>query len=299
MPELPAPLAAALAHDLRSPARDVSPISTGAAGGIARCSIGDRRCAVKWTWGAAPAGGLDTCAAEARGRGLLAATEAVRVPRVYAQAEAADGCPAFVVLEWIETHPSPNRRAAGAMLGHALAEMHRHSAHAYGLDHDNYCGPTPQINGWLPSWVDFYRERRLRPQMELARANGRLPAAREARLDRLLDRLDTWIDHRPEPPSLLHGDLWGGNWMIDTDGKPALIDPAVSYGHREAELAMCRLFGGFPDTFFAAYDEAWPPPPGRDERLPLLQFYHLLNHLNLFGESYSIQVDKVLRYYVG
>ncbi|HSH81210.1 MAG TPA: fructosamine kinase family protein, partial [Herpetosiphonaceae bacterium] len=144
-----------------------------------------------------------------------------------------------------------------------------------------------------------FRERRLRPQMDLARAGGRLPATRERLLDRLLERLDRWIDHRPEPPSLIHGDLWGGNWLTNTNGRPALIDPAVYYGHREAELAMCRLFGGFPDTFFAAYDEAWPPLPGRDERLPLLQLYHLLNHLNLFGEGYGGQVDGVLRRYVG
>ena len=118
-------------------------------------------------------------------------------------------------------------------------------------------------------------------------------------MQQLVDHLDTWLEPRPEPPALIHGDLWSGNWLIDRAGAPVLIDPAVSYSHREAELAMCRLFGGFPDAFFAAYDAAWPPAPGRDDRLPLYQLYHLLNHLNLFSEGYGGQVDRVVHRYVG
>ena len=100
-------------------------------------------------------------------------------------------------------------------------------------------------------------------------------------------------------PSLLHGDLWGGNWLVGASGEPVLIDPAVYFGDREAELAMCHLFGGFPGSFFAAYDALWPPAPGRAERVRLYQLYHLLNHLNLFGEGYGGQVDAILRDFVG
>ena len=267
---------------------------------MARATIGGQRCVVKWS--ATGAGGArrpDPCTAEASGLHLLAAAGALRVPRVYAQAEAAGASPAFVVLEWIDPGAEARRGAAGEALGHALAALHRQSAPAYGLDHDNYCGPTPQLNCWHDSWIDFYRDCRLVPQLEQAQRAGLLPAERRRRLEQLVACLDTWLDPRPEPPSLIHGDLWGGNWLIDTSGAPVLIDPAVSYSHREAELAMCWLFGGFPDAFFAAYDAAWPPAPGRDDRLPLYQLYHLLNHLNLFGAAYGSQVDRVLLRYVG
>jgi fructosamine-3-kinase len=177
--------------------------------------------------------------------------------------------------------------------------MHRATAGAYGLDHDNYIGATPQPNGWMPSWRDFFRERRLRFQAELARRNGLLPAERASRVERLLDRLDRWIDDALVRPSLLHGDLWGGNFIVGPGGGPALIDPAAYYGDREADLAFTRLFGGFPDNFYRAYAAAWPLPAGWQDRRDLYNLYHLLNHLNLFGESYGAQVDAVLRRYVG
>jgi fructosamine-3-kinase len=157
----------------------------------------------------------------------------------------------------------------------------------------------PQPNGWMASWPEFFRERRLRIQGELARRNGRLEGQRARQLERLLDRLDTWLgDHAPRP-ALLHGDLWGGNVLIGPGGAPALIDPAVFYGDREAELAYTALFGGFPDAFYRAYDETWPLPAGWRERRELYNLYHLLNHLNHFGESYGAEVDSVLRRYAG
>jgi fructosamine-3-kinase len=223
----------------------------------------------------------------------------LRVPEVYAQAEATSDCPAFLLMEWIESRTGTDRNKAGAALGYRLALLHRQTSGEYGLDYDNYCGASVQLNGWYASWLDFFRERRLGAQTQMAQAAGLLPPERGRKLARLLDVLDTWIDDRPEPPSLLHGDLWSGNWLIDGDGEPVLIDPAVYYGHREAELAMCRLFGGFPPDFFAAYDAVCAPLPGRDERLPLYQLYHLLNHLNLYGESYGRQVDQILLRYVG
>lgn len=124
-----------------------------------------------------------------------------------------------------------------------------------------------------------------------------MPPARRNRLERLMARLDQCL-HDAEPPALLHRDLCRGNWLISSTDEPVLIDPAVYYGHREAELAMCHLFGGFPPAFFADYDEAWLPLEGRPDRLPLYQLYHLLNHLNLYGESYEQAVDRILQRYV-
>jgi fructosamine-3-kinase len=293
---LPPSLSARLAALLGATPTDVRPLGPM----IARATIGRHHCVVKWAaTDGAPAGRLDACTAEARGLQLLAATGALRVPQVQAQAEASSGCPAFLVLEWIDSAAVADAAVAGAALGAGLAALHRQSAPAYGLDHDNYCGPTPQLNTWRHSWLDFYRDCRLVPQVEQAQRAGRLSPARHRGLQQLVDHLDRWLDPCPEPPALIHGDLWSGNWLIDSVGNPVLIDPAVSYSHREAELAMCRLFGGFPAAFFAAYDAAWPPAHGRDDRLPLYQLYHLLNHLNLFGESYGSQVDRVLRRYVG
>jgi fructosamine-3-kinase len=254
---------------------------------------------------------------EARGLALLSSTGAVRVPEVLAMREARDlGLEAsepsqasslkpqalnagFILLEWLEAPSRADRSWAGEMLGTALAAMHRATAEAYGLDHDNYIGATPQPNGWLPSWVEFFRERRLRFQADLAHRNGLLPAERARRLERLLDRLDRWIDDALVLPSLLHGDLWGGNFIVGPGGAPVLVDPAAYYGDREADLAFTTLFDGFPTAFYSAYEAAWPLPSGWQERRHLYNLYHLLNHLNLFGEGYGVQVDATLRRYVG
>jgi len=292
---LPSPLVEALTQALGAPPRETHPVGGGDINYAARFIAGDRAYLVKWNSNPLPG----MFAAEAKGLALLAEAGALRVPTVYAHAEVQGECPAFIVLEWLDTARSGDRRTAAVALGRGLAAQHRVTAEAYGLDHDNYCGSTPQPNGWMDSWVAFYGQRRLGFQMELAGKRGRMPPGRRRRLERLIARLDEWIDEDAVQPSLLHGDLWGGNWMVGADGEPILIDPAVYFGDREAELAMCHLFGGFPDAFFRAYDEAWPPAPGRDDRIPLYQLYHLLNHLNLFGEGYGGGVDRVLRRYVG
>ncbi|MEM8530028.1 MAG: fructosamine kinase family protein [Chloroflexota bacterium] len=235
--------------------------------------------------------------AEAHGLTLLASTGAVRVPEVIASQSDVAGQPDFLLLEWLAAPPSSSRRVAAEALGHALATLHQSTAAAYGLDCDNYIGATPQPNEWMTSWVTFFRERRLRFQTELAQRYGRLSGDRAHRMEQLLDRLDTWIDEQAVQPALLHGDLWGGNFIIGPGGAPALIDPAVSYGDREADLSFTTLFGGFPDAFYHAYEEAWPLAAGWQERRDLYNLYHLLNHLNLFGESYGSSVDTVLRRY--
>jgi len=154
---------------------------------------------------------------------------------------------------------------------------------------------VPQQNDWTADWAEFFRERRLRPQGEIARRGGRMDGERARRFDRLLDRLDSFLTGHAPPPSLMHGDLWSGNVLVGPGGAPALVDPAASYGDREAELAYTALFGGFPESFYRAYEEAWPLPAGWRERRELYNLYHLVNHLNHFGESYGGAVDAALR----
>jgi fructosamine-3-kinase len=184
-----------------------------------------------------------------------------------------------------------------ARLGRGLAAIHRHRGPAFGFTRDNYCGLTPQPNPWTDSWVEFYRTSRLGCQLRSARDAGRLSAAEASALDDLIARLDRWIDEPDDGPSLTHGDLWSGNVHVTNAGQPALIDPAVYYGHREADLGMMTLFGGFSPRVFAAYDESYPLESGWRERLGLYQLYHLLNHLNLFGEAYRTRTIAVARRY--
>jgi protein-ribulosamine 3-kinase len=225
-------------------------------------------------------------AAEAAGLAALAGAGLLRVPRVLAQEED------FLLLELIEVyHP-----AAGFFedLGHGLARLHRETrSELFGFTQDNYLGRSRQPNGWSRSWTTFWRDKRLGYQLALPTARG----DRELQVlgGKLLDRLPQWLDEVKVPPSLLHGDLWAGNYLCGTGNQAVLVDPAVYYGHREAELAMTRLFGGFPPAFYAAYEEEWPLPPGERERGALYELYHLLNHYNLFGPSYRSRCLDILR----
>ena len=237
-------------------------------------------------------------AVEARGLAELQRAAAVRVPEVYAVGAATDDHPGYILMEWL---PESGPRSAESMraFGHGLAQLHATSAESYGLNHDNYIGSLPQRNRPTERWVDFYRDQRLGVQRRIAEERGRLSPRRDARLDKLMDRLAEFLpDEADLEPSLLHGDLWGGNHIVTGDGV-ALIDPAVYYGHREMDLSFTELFGGFPSAFYEGYDDVWPLPPEYGDRKPLYQLYPLLVHLNIFGEAYGGGVDRVLRSYVG
>ena len=186
----------------------------------------------------------------------------------------------YLLLEFLEL----NGKRDFAALGRMLASAHRKTGPRFGWQRDNYIGSTPQQNGWCDDWAEFWLERRMRPQFELANRNGFRVS---------LASLKLLENHKPQP-SLLHGDLWSGNAGF-TAGGPVLFDPAVYYGDREADLAMTELFGGFPRQFYAAYEAAFPLAPGYERRKHLYNLYHLLNHLNLFGAGYLGQVESTLR----
>lgn len=230
---------------------------------------------------------------EAEGLAALAAVGALRVPRPLCTG--GDGA-AFIVMECIE--PGRPGSRFSEEFGRRFALLHRQSAQSrYGFHRDNYLGSTPQENAWSDDWVEFWRQRRFAYQLRLGRRRGELDGEMERRLVRLMERLPELIGEPGEPACLLHGDLWGGNYLCDAAGEAVLIDPAVYYGRREADLAMTLLFGGFDRRFYAAYHEAWPLAPGSETRLEIYKLYHLLNHLNHFGGSYRGACMAILSRY--
>jgi fructosamine-3-kinase len=227
---------------------------------------------------------LEMFQAEAEGLAELARARAVRVPNVLAVSEHAGT--AFLALEWIDLRSTS--ASSETNLGQALAAQHRVTAEKFGWHRDNTIGSTPQANGRTEDWVEFLRERRLQPQLALAKSNGAGADLLDSGL-RLCEQLKHFFPGYHPQPSLLHGDLWGGNWGADASGQPVLFDPAVYFGDREADLAMTRLFGGFGASFYAAYHAAWPLDAGVPTRITLYNLYHVLNHFNLFGGGYSRQ----------
>ncbi|MDE2366273.1 MAG: fructosamine kinase family protein [Betaproteobacteria bacterium] len=198
---------------------------------------------------------------------------------------------AWLVLEYLEMGKVSTRGAEA--LGVGLAAMHRCTSVKFGWKRDNTIGATPQINARTSGWIQFWREHRLGYQLQLAQANGHTGKLRVLG-EKLLARLDSFFPG-PEPAaSLLHGDLWSGNYGFDREARPVLFDPAVYYGDRETDIAMTELFGGFPAAFYAAYRESYPLDPGYDARKNLYNLYHILNHLNLFGGGYRHQAEQMM-----
>ncbi|MCX8087635.1 MAG: fructosamine kinase family protein [Rhodocyclaceae bacterium] len=238
-----------------------------------------------------PLGEQDRLAAEADGLAALAATGALRVPAVLGQGQ--DGQHAWLELEYFEL--TALDRLSGARLGEQLAALHRAYGpdDVYGWPRDNYIGMNPQSNRSHPSWARFFAAERLAPQLAWASSNG-LERVWRDKGERLCEKLGAFfLDYRPAP-SLLHGDLWGGNAGRLPDGTPVVFDPAVYRGDRETDLAMSELFGGFPESFYAAYRLAWPLDPGYETRKTLYNLYHVLNHLNLFGAAYLNQAKRMI-----
>jgi len=234
----------------------------------------------------------DRLRAEAEGLAALRENGAVRVPALIE--EGSDGHRAWLLLEWLDLDSLGP--ATGAALGTALAEMHRVPQERFGWAADNFIGGSVQPNGWLDDWLAFWREKRLMAQLRFA-ARNRLPSRLIDRGERLAADCGAFFRTYRPAPSLLHGDLWGGNAGV-AEGVPVLYDPAVYVGDREADLAMTVLFGGFPPDFHAAYAAAWPLDDGYRVRRDLYNIYHILNHANLFAGGYVRQaadaIERVL-----
>jgi protein-ribulosamine 3-kinase len=227
--------------------------------------------------------------AEAAGLAALREAGAVRVPEVFS-CEVVGG-QARIALEYLDLRPL--NRSSAAALGEALAQLHRTTGPRFGWPGDNFIGTNPQENAWRDNWALFYADRRLRPQLRMAVLRG-MERKLADQGESLAGRLSAFfLDYRPVP-SLLHGDLWGGNAAALPDGTPVIFDPAAYYGDRETDIAMSELFGGFPETFYAAYREAWPLDAGYETRKTLYNLYHVLNHFNLFGAGYLGQARRMI-----
>jgi fructosamine-3-kinase len=199
---------------------------------------------------------------------------------------------AFLVIEYLER--GARKPGFDDDLGRGLAALHRATSdRGFGFPLDGYCGATPQPNPWTQSWTEFYADHRLGHQLRLARERG-MSRDDGAIVERAIERARELLDD-DEAPALIHGDLWSGNLHVAPDGTPSLIDPAAYYAHREAELGMMLLFGGFSARVYDAYDEAWPLRAGWRDRTDLYSLYHVLNHYNLFGGSYGGQAVSLAR----
>jgi len=228
--------------------------------------------------------------AEAEGLRELAAAKAVRVPLPVCTG--ISDRQAFLVMEALELGGRGGAQGM-ARLGEQLAQMHRYGAAQFGWQRDNTIGSTPQRNAWMDDWLVFWREQRLGYQLQLAARHG-IGHRVLQKGEQLQERLPVFFAGYRVRPSVLHGDLWSGNYGMTQDGEPVIFDPAVYFGDREADLAMTELFGGFGPAFYDAYDHTWPLDPGYTQRKRLYNLYHILNHFNLFGGGYASQAEGMI-----
>ena len=199
----------------------------------------------------------------------------------------------YLLLE--DLRPAPRCNDFWLIYGRQMAALHLVVEDRFGFQDDNYIGSNPQRNSWNDDGFDFFRECRILPQLNMADGRSLLNSEDVRKLGKLLDKFPDLLP--AQPPSLLHGDLWSGNLITDSRGRPALIDPAVYYGWAEADLAMTDLFGSYPEEFYMSYQDVRPLDHGYRSRFPLYNLYHLLNHLNLFGRSYLPQIRNILNRY--
>ena len=272
------------AHDVRWTALGAS-----AWGESFACETASQRYFVKIATGE----NASTIDCEADGLRAIASTQTIRVPSLATTLEC--DRTRVLVLEWLDFGHTPK----GTALARAIAALHRApvprgpNGERFGWTRDNWIGGTPQQNRWSDDWCAFFRNRRLAPQLRLAQRNGFAELRRDG--ERLLRDLAALFDGHDPQPSLLHGDLWSGNATMLADGTPAIFDPAVYIGDREADIAMTELFGGFAPDFYIAYNDACPLPAGYPLRRDIYNLYHVLNHANLFGGGYVAQAQSMVR----
>jgi protein-ribulosamine 3-kinase len=227
---------------------------------------------------------------EASGLNEIAKSKTIEVPEVIQYTEN------YLLLEFIES--SKVNKNTFYNFGVKLARLHKYTSEKFGFYENNYIGSTSQIN--LPEsvdWIDFYWNNRLGFQLELARKNGYMDGELEKLSSHLKEKLSNYFKGMAIEASLIHGDLWSGNYLVNSSGEVSIIDPAVYYGHREAELVMTKMFGRFPQEFYRGYEDEYPLDKSAHEREGLYLLYHTLNHLNLFGSSYYNQCISLLKRY--
>ena len=233
------------------------------------------------------AGRGDMFAAEALGLQELQCSDMLKVPAPVCWGD--DGESAWLVLEDLELGGQDD----AASLGEGLAVLHRVTRERFGWETDNTIGSTLQVNNSDPDWVSFWRTHRLQFQLELAAQNGH-GGRLQSQGEKLLDAFPALFTDYSPSASLLHGDLWSGNYAFTRAGEPTIYDPAVYYGDREADIAMTELFGGFGSDFYAAYQADYPLDIGYGVRKTLYNLYHILNHLNIFGDAYRSQAYRMM-----
>lgn len=289
---LPAPLEQKLRHLFA--AKGIAPdhalsfraVSGGSINHAASVTAGGETLFLKWNHASRYPGMFE---AEAKGLRLLRDQGGARVPEVLETGTADDT--AYLAMEYVAQGAAGS--ATADAFGAMLAALHRNSATQFGLDHDNYMGSLPQSNRMHHTWNEFFVHERLLPQIKIARDDGSLGSSESRSFDHLFKKLPEIIPE--EAPALVHGDLWSGNYLTGDHGRTWLIDPAVAYGHREVDIAMSKLFGGFPARFYEAYSARFPLIKGWESRLEIFQLYPLLIHVNLFGGGYIDSVKSILR----
>jgi len=231
---------------------------------------------------------------EANGLQELAKAQAIRIVKVIS---AGDN---YILTEYIEHHPP--KRDFFEQFGKEFARLHRYKGLHYGFYEDNFIGANEQINMATEEektdWISFYWNKRLFYQYKLAQRNGFVTDKLKKDFSNLESKIESILKESIEPPCILHGDLWSGNFICNSKNNPVLIDPAVYYGHREADLAMTKVFGGFPSEFYESYNNEYSLKPDWEYREGIYKLYHILNHLNIFGRSYLRDAESLLMMYM-
>jgi protein-ribulosamine 3-kinase len=245
---------------------------------------------------------MKSMTSEYLGLKYLRDSKCIRTPEIIDFQVGNEELPTYLLVEWIERGSST---AAGQkQLGEELAALHDASSeifdiHQFGFEEDNYIGNNRQYNTWHSEWPAFFVQQRLKPQIQMGVKKGFIDNQFRNQLNRLCEKMPQLLGAQHFVPCLLHGDLWGGNVLFDSENRPVLIDPAAYFGVPEAELAFTEMFGGFTRDFYAAYDSVLPIPYGYKERKKLYNLYHVLNHMNLFGQMYLHEAKAICSFYIG
>lgn len=228
---------------------------------------------------------------EAKALMILGNLKGINVPEVIKVSKSHHK--AILILKWIDSGNQSSKSME--FLGTMIANLHLNKAHAFGLDFDNFIGTLPQVNNWADNWLDFYYNCRIQKQLQPAVESGLIPPEYIRKTEKVFNNIQKEMPNAE--PSLLHGDLWAGNYMIDINGDPVLIDPAISYGHREMDIAMMHLFGGFDSNVMNAYSSITPLEYDWENRMRFYQLYYILVHVNMFGGSYVPRALSIIEHY--